>query len=104
MWPDCNDRRLKDRIPIGASDKSEPELRRRSKTILAMPTTPGPTSTPNLPPKIIPAKIAWLKFSGNVPTDKIIPTRNMNINYAWVKPSEIQNLSTEAGRSKDPES
>ena len=70
------------------------------------PTRPGCCSSPwrlgdlqrSLPTKTIPANIAWLKLSGEFPMDIKLPPLN-NSEYAWVKPSEIQNLSSEIGSS-----
>ena len=37
------------------------------------------TSTPNLPAKVIPAKIRWLKTSGRFPMDTRIPPLRVEI-------------------------
>ena len=46
--------------------------------------------------KDLPAKIAWLKLSGNFPMDMIIPPLTIKI-LLGSKPSDIHNLSTEIG-------
>ena len=38
-----------------------------------------PSCTPNLPAKIVPTKIPWLKLSGKFPMDMRIPPRNIKI-------------------------
>ena len=56
----------------------------------------GPSAashTPDLPTKIIPTKIAWLKLSGK---SRMGP--GISRGSAWVKSSEIQSLSMEIGR------
>ena len=58
-------------------------------------------ATPNLPTQIVPNKICWLKLSGKCPMDMRIPPLRIKIKYASVKPSEIQNLSTEIGCTPD---
>ena len=59
----------------------------------------GARSTPNLTTKTIPTKIARLTISGNFPMDMRIPPLKVKILLESNKPSEIQNLSTEIGRS-----
>ena len=54
--------------------------------------------TPNLRTKILPTKICWLKLSGKFPRDDHFTPQNLD--SAWVKSSEIQNLSTEIGRNR----
>ena len=55
--------------------------------------------TPNLPTKIIPTKIRLLNISWRFPMDMRIPPLKIKI-LLENKPSEIQNLSTEIGRSQ----
>ena len=52
--------------------------------------------SPNLPTKMIPTKILWLKSSGTIPYGREHSTP-WNQDPAWVKPSEIQNISTKIG-------
>ena len=59
--------------------------------------TPLPPA-PNLPTRIITAKIAWVKPSGKFPAGMGIPPLKIAI-MLWVKPSEIHNLSTEIDRT-----
>ena len=47
--------------------------------------------------------IRWLKSSGKFPVDLILPPLNIS-DSARVKASEIQNLSTEMGRSRSDQS
>ena len=51
---------------------------------------------PDPPTNIVPTNIAWLKLSGEIPTDMRIPTP-LNQDCAWVKPSETHNVSTGIG-------
>ena len=46
-----------------------------------------------------PTNIAWLNLSRNFPMDMRIPPLKHTITYAWVKPSEIHNVSREIGRT-----
>ena len=52
--------------------------------------------TPNLPTKILPTKIRWLKISGRFPTDMIIPPLKLKI---LLESNALKsNLSTEIDR------
>ena len=55
--------------------------------------------TSNPPTKIIPTKIRGLIIFGKSPTDMRIPTLDIQIPFR-VKPSKIQNLGTETGRTR----
>ena len=56
------------------------------------------SDTPNLPTKIIPVAIRWLRTSGKLPMDMRIPPLSTKIMFES-NPLEIRNLSTEIGRA-----